>query len=234
MLTGAPVQDQKQNQTKIKLRGLFKIMTEHVLYRYFDEDGELLYIGITNDPGRRWSQHIATKPWARQISTIRLEAHPDRVAVLAAEREAIQSEHPRYNVVHAARLTPAPVAENGPRPRRCPCGAPARILFVLYREIFEYEQRRREWRERVRAKNQAAGRTLQVWDGDDMRTMPGPTPWRVSCDEHAPSSGNPYEIPYPTTWKSWVDWSAHLLEKEWFPDTNWSQLLYGAGCADRD
>lgn len=229
MLTGAHVQDQKQNQNKINSRGQKTIMSTHALYRFFDAGGDLLYVGITNDPGRRWGRHANDKPWWHEVDRIELERYPSREDVLAAERKAIREEGPRYNLMHAVREAAPAVAEERPAPGKCACGAPATILFILYRDIAEYDQRRQEWHEKIAKKNE--GRQLKVWDGEDMRTMPGLTPWQRSCDEHAPDGGNPYEIPYPTTWRQWADWTAHLLEKEWFPHTNWSQHLYAAGCA---
>lgn len=75
--------------------------TTHALYRFFDQTGALLYVGITNNPGRRWSQHQGDKPWWHDVARIEMEPHPDRPTVLAAERAAIAAERPRYNVVHA-------------------------------------------------------------------------------------------------------------------------------------
>lgn len=35
----------------------------NTLYRFYDAGESLLYIGITNNPGRRLEQHSATKSW---------------------------------------------------------------------------------------------------------------------------------------------------------------------------
>lgn len=82
------------------------MMKRHALYRFFNTDGDLLYIGITIDPGSRWKGHAADKKWWHEVTTITLEHHPSRVAVEAAEIAAIQTEHPRYNIRHND--TPAP------------------------------------------------------------------------------------------------------------------------------
>lgn len=73
----------------------------HALYRFFAEDGALLYVGITNNPARRFTQHGVDREWWHEVETIRMERHPDREAVLIAEKLAIQTERPRYNVIHA-------------------------------------------------------------------------------------------------------------------------------------
>lgn len=83
--------------------------TENVLYRFWSADGELLYIGITNDPHERFRSHRATKPWWRAVATITLERHPDRTTLAAAEQKAIRDEGPTYNVTHANQSTPQPM-----------------------------------------------------------------------------------------------------------------------------
>jgi predicted GIY-YIG superfamily endonuclease len=72
----------------------------HVLYRVYDAQGALLYIGITMNPGSRFAQHSEDKPWWTDVADIRVEHYGSREEVLAAERDAIKSEHPRFNVVH--------------------------------------------------------------------------------------------------------------------------------------
>lgn len=72
----------------------------HALYRFYDGDGVLLYIGVTADPGVRFKQHRNDKEWWTQVATIRIEKLPTRASVLAAERIAIQEERPLWNVTH--------------------------------------------------------------------------------------------------------------------------------------
>lgn len=72
----------------------------HALYRFYDTTGELLYIGITCNPGSRWRDHQRTKTWWHEITQITIEQHPSKRAVEIAERSAIQAEQPRYNIIH--------------------------------------------------------------------------------------------------------------------------------------
>ncbi|MEU2443522.1 GIY-YIG nuclease family protein [Streptomyces althioticus] len=67
------------------------------LYRFFDADGALLYVGITADLEQRWSSH-QRKPWWPDVAKKTVEWHDTRPVALAAELEAIKSEAPRYNV----------------------------------------------------------------------------------------------------------------------------------------
>lgn len=67
------------------------------LYRFFDADGALLYVGITADLEQRWSSH-QRKPWWPDVAEKTVEWYATRPVALAAELEAIRSEAPRYNV----------------------------------------------------------------------------------------------------------------------------------------
>lgn len=87
-------------------------MTSHTtLYRLFDADGELLYVGIAGNPGRRFAQHGGEKPWWREVSETTLTHYDTRAEALMAEREAIQTEHPRYNIMLSLRA-PSPSADD--------------------------------------------------------------------------------------------------------------------------
>lgn len=198
-------------------------MTTHALYRFFDAGGDLLYIGITNDPGRRWGRHASDKPWWQEVDRIEIERHPDRESVLTAERKAIREEHPRYNVTHSVVAPVSAVATSRPKRGTCECGEPATILYVLYRDIAEHESDMKAW------KTRNPGPALNF---REFMSMPDQIHWRAACDQHPPEEGGPYEIPYPQSWQDWAARTAHLLEKEWFPKTDWSLRLYDAGCVN--
>lgn len=72
----------------------------HALYRFYDSAGGLLYVGITNDPGRRWRRHADDKPWWQHVTRIDIEQFDNRDAVLIAERDAIRNEQPKHNIMH--------------------------------------------------------------------------------------------------------------------------------------
>jgi predicted GIY-YIG superfamily endonuclease len=74
---------------------------KHTLYRFYDQDDNLLYVGISADLARRLDQHARAKPWWTDVALVRVQHHPDRATVAAAERHAIRTEQPRYNVQHA-------------------------------------------------------------------------------------------------------------------------------------
>lgn len=70
------------------------------LYRFYDQHGQLLYIGITMDLGSRWYSHDRGKPWWIDVARATVEHFPTRSEALDAEAAAIQRERPLWNVVH--------------------------------------------------------------------------------------------------------------------------------------
>lgn len=71
------------------------------LYRFYDTDDQLLYVGITDRGPRRWREHMAHKPWWSDVARIDLEHIEGRRAAERAERQAIITEQPLHNIVHA-------------------------------------------------------------------------------------------------------------------------------------
>lgn len=67
------------------------------LYRHFDSEGRLLYVGISLSAVERLRQHVAQAGWSGEIASITVETHPDRQAAMKAEREAVERERPLYN-----------------------------------------------------------------------------------------------------------------------------------------
>lgn len=76
------------------------------LYRLFDAEGRLLYVGIAYNPRARWLGHSSTKPWWKQVARREVEWHETRSAALGAEAEAIVNERPLYNIAGAGELPP--------------------------------------------------------------------------------------------------------------------------------
>lgn len=71
---------------------------EHALYRFYDETGALLYVGITNSINRRFIKHAGDKPWWPDVVDCRIAFYPDRAALARAEGDAIRYERPLHNV----------------------------------------------------------------------------------------------------------------------------------------
>lgn len=78
------------------------------LYRHFACDGSLLYVGISLSWLARTKAHSRSSRWFEQVAKVEIERFPSRAAALDAERDAIRSERPKFNVVHnrcSARVT---------------------------------------------------------------------------------------------------------------------------------
>lgn len=71
---------------------------ETTLYRHYNEKEELLYIGISYHSGVRGKQHALYSSWWSEVRKSTHEPFPDRESALAAEREAIKKEGPKYNI----------------------------------------------------------------------------------------------------------------------------------------
>lgn len=69
----------------------------HWLYRAFDVDGELLYVGITSGVAARMRAHRRKSRWWALCDYLELTVYRERFEARAAERRAIRTELPRFN-----------------------------------------------------------------------------------------------------------------------------------------
>lgn len=83
-------------------------MKKHALYRFYGDTGQLLYVGITGDPARRFGQHATTKAWWESVRGISIDWYTSRQDVEAAERRAIEIERPLMNLQRPAIRTVPP------------------------------------------------------------------------------------------------------------------------------
>ena len=74
--------------------------TRHELYRHFDADNNLLYVGISKSAIARLSQHSLTGHWYDSICRVTIERFNSREELEQAEKRAIKNESPKYNIVH--------------------------------------------------------------------------------------------------------------------------------------
>jgi predicted GIY-YIG superfamily endonuclease len=74
-----------------------RVVEMHAVYRMYADDGELLYVGMTSNPGQRFGDH-ASRRWFPLVASITLEWHPNSRAARTSERQAIKTEGPRFNV----------------------------------------------------------------------------------------------------------------------------------------
>lgn len=67
------------------------------LYRYFDEFGRLLYVGISKDADKRDGQHASLSSWHQFATQRTLEEFESRDEAMDAEALAIRDECPVFN-----------------------------------------------------------------------------------------------------------------------------------------
>jgi len=72
-----------------------------VLYRYYNDNKELLYVGITGDQSKRFSAHNRSSEWMQLATTAKLEHYATRGDAKAAETKAIKEENPIYNIAES-------------------------------------------------------------------------------------------------------------------------------------
>jgi hypothetical protein len=82
------------------------------LYRLFDCEGRLLYIGIARNPEQRFKAHASTAPWWHLVARRDVEWYPTRSEARAEETKAIKADGPLYN--RAGSETPMNVALDFP------------------------------------------------------------------------------------------------------------------------
>lgn len=88
---------------------LRRMVDLNAVYRMYDHDGRLLYVGRTGDPGTRFSSHT-DKRWFLLVADIKLEWFPTKAAAALAEDRAIQNERPRINIAGSKRRPQRPAA----------------------------------------------------------------------------------------------------------------------------
>jgi len=70
------------------------------LYRAFDKEKKLLYVGISLNWNTRLKQHAKDSLWFVDVSEISIQWFETRDKALSAEKDAIKREKPEYNVAH--------------------------------------------------------------------------------------------------------------------------------------
>lgn len=101
---GKPVEPLEEGSLSMIAKNEAK--TAFYLYRFYDDQGDLLYVGISNDPWRRQGEHLRKKHWYPLVHSWAVtKCGNNWDEARAVERWAIKNGHPRFNIADA----PAPV-----------------------------------------------------------------------------------------------------------------------------
>lgn len=68
------------------------------VYRFYDKDDVLLYVGVTGDFEVRKSKHALTAKWWPEVARHELEWHSSRLDAFIAEATLIRDERPVHNL----------------------------------------------------------------------------------------------------------------------------------------
>ena len=71
---------------------------EHTVYRMYDQEGRLIYVGCTYDLEQRLNTHRRAMWWYYQSVRIVTETHPNRTEARKAETRIRDTEAPRWNI----------------------------------------------------------------------------------------------------------------------------------------
>lgn len=80
--------------------------TSVAVYRFYNDTGALLYIGIAGSPKARFAQHAETKRWWWEVATWLIDWYGSREEAAAVEAFGIVQENPAYNIAGAPDVQP--------------------------------------------------------------------------------------------------------------------------------
>lgn len=203
-------------------------MTLHILYRFWNAEDVLLYVGITCNPAKRLERHKGEKPWWNEIASITMEHFTDRASLREAERAAIETEEPLYNIRHA------------PPRRTCSlvwicdvCQEPIEddrgYITLSYADLGRYRRGVKAFDERIAEKYPGPLKCYPI--SELLHHYPELAHWRVlhrKCDPNLQSDDYWISVERIRTAAELVHWCAHMLGKNWIQDTTWTEILHQA------
>lgn len=208
-------------------------MGQQALYRFYDDAGQLLYVGITNDPGRRMSQHAEQKRWWPEVRGVSIEWYDDREGVAAAERRAVAIERPRHNK-QLRQMIKLPESRRGDQPTdvlvwSCDeCGLPVEpadgYLHVSMKATLQHGRAEEDFRKICMQQGTWTSYSM----ADYMDLVPDPAPWLAHhsrCDPEPDSADHWIAIDQIDSYRKLLARAIHLGQKRWINDTNWWDLL---------
>lgn len=73
---------------------------ETYVYRFYDINSNLLYIGIAYDIEQRFTQHAKDKDWWPDVHKMYVRKYPNRFEAARIEEQAIKKYNPKYNEIY--------------------------------------------------------------------------------------------------------------------------------------
>ena len=75
-------------------------MKWYYVYRHYDKNGVLLYVGATYNWAIRYETHKYKAAWNNDLTWMKIERYDTKQKALLAEKKAIIKENPMYNNHH--------------------------------------------------------------------------------------------------------------------------------------
>lgn len=202
------------------------VAASHALYRFYSATGQLLYVGITSNPGARFKQHQQDKPWWHDVAGISVEQHESRADALAAEARAIAVENPQHNIQRPSIGKRQALRDARPERRLvwpcAECGEPIAdrtgYIHISYVEINAHE---RAWREFDKTHDGIA-------TASEFLSLPSQARWyahHLDCDPMSDEPDYWFDVSRARTHAQLLNWTAHLLGKNWIQSTTWDELI---------
>lgn len=108
----------------------------HFLYRHFGENGDLLYIGISNNSLQRLDGHRRSG-WASKIKIVTVDSYPSKKEAAKAEKLAIIREKPIFNKKYNE---PPKLKKQAALKREKPIKE--KIVFLIPQHIYDWMKKR--------------------------------------------------------------------------------------------
>jgi excinuclease UvrABC nuclease subunit len=67
------------------------------VYRAYDHSGKILYVGVSDEPGKRFSKHEAAGLWFDRCRRLEIDWYDSRSEALMHEARLIHELQPKYN-----------------------------------------------------------------------------------------------------------------------------------------
>jgi len=74
-----------------------KAATPHAVYRLFDRDANLLYVGLSANPLGRLANHASGQQWRFEVAGVHLVWFDNWIDAAREEQRLIREEKPRHN-----------------------------------------------------------------------------------------------------------------------------------------
>lgn len=88
-----------------------RLARSYFVYRAYDDEGILLYVGMTKMPAERWQTHKRESGWAQYAASFGMNGPFLRETAKELERDAIRTEHPLWNISGRSRGGARPEVE---------------------------------------------------------------------------------------------------------------------------